>query len=76
MDGLPNELMPDPHVLQSEWSQIGDHRLTTLCGVVEWLGHYRGDDLVEIHPTVIEKSQPERDPKWKRLCDMLLTGSR
>ena len=29
MGGLLNELIPDPHVLQTEGSQIGDHRLST-----------------------------------------------
>ena len=35
MGGLPNEPIPDPHVLKTEGSQIVDHRLSTSCGVVE-----------------------------------------
>ena len=37
---------PDPHVPQTEGLLIGDHRLSTSCGVVEWPDHYCGDDLV------------------------------
>ena len=36
----------DPHVLKTEGFQIGDHRLSTWCGVVEWPDHHCGDDLV------------------------------
>ena len=31
---------------QTEGSQIGDHRLSTSCAVVEGLNHHCGDDLV------------------------------
>ena len=37
---------PTPHVPQTEGSQIGDRRLSTSCGVVEWPDHHCGDDLV------------------------------
>ena len=43
MGGLPNELIPDPHVPKTEGSQLGDHRLSTSCGVVD---HLFGNDLV------------------------------
>ena len=48
MGGLPNELIPDPHVPQTEESQIVDHRWSTSSGVVERPGADRhcGDDLV------------------------------
>ena len=46
MSGLPNELLPDPHVLQTEESLIGDHKLSTSRGVVERPDHHCGDDLV------------------------------
>ena len=35
---------PRPHVLQTEGSQIGDHRLCTKSGVVERPDYYCGDD--------------------------------
>ena len=35
-----------PHEPKTEGLQIGDHRLNTSCGVVEWPDHHRGDDLV------------------------------
>ena len=31
---------------QTEWSQIGDNRLTTSCGFVERPDHHCGDNLV------------------------------
>ena len=31
LDGLSNGPIPDPHVAQTEGSQIGDHRLSTSC---------------------------------------------
>ena len=34
MGGLPNELIPDPHIPKTVESQIGDRRLSTSCGVV------------------------------------------
>ena len=32
-------------------------------------------NFFEIRRTIIEKLQPEHDPKWPRLCDLLQTGS-
>ena len=46
MGGLPNELIPNPHVSQTNGSQIGDHRLITSCRFVERPDHQCGDDLV------------------------------
>ena len=46
MGGLSNEPVPDSHVAQTEVSQIGDHRLSTSCGIVERPNHHCGDDLV------------------------------
>ena len=48
MGGLSNEPIRDPHVPQTEELQIGDHRLSTSCGVVEWSDHHCGDDLASI----------------------------
>ena len=45
MGGQENELIPDPYVPQTEGSQIGDHRLSTSCEVVERPHHHCGDDL-------------------------------
>ena len=42
MGELPNGPISDPHV------QIGDHRLSISCAVVERPDHHCGDDLVEI----------------------------
>ena len=50
MNGLPNELIPDFHVPQTEESQIGDHRLSTSCVVVERPDHHCGDELVNLFP--------------------------
>ena len=46
MGGLPDELIPDSHVPLTEGSQIGDHRLSTSCEVVERPDHHCGDYLV------------------------------
>ena len=46
MGALPNVPIPDPHVPQTEGLQIGDHRSSTSCGVVERPDHRCGDDLV------------------------------
>ena len=35
MGGLSNGAIPDSHEPQTEELQIGDHRLSTSCGVVE-----------------------------------------
>ena len=43
MGGQPYELIPVPHVLQAEGLQIGEHRLSASCGVVE-----RPDALITI----------------------------
>ena len=49
MDEPPNVPIPDPHVPQTEGLQIiDDHRLITLCGVVERPNHHCGDDLIDI----------------------------
>ena len=48
MGGLSNKPTPDPHVPQTEGLQIGDHRLSTSCGVVKRPNHQCGDDLVTI----------------------------
>ena len=42
----PSELIPDPYLTQTKGSQIGNPRLSTSCGVVEWPDHHCGDDLV------------------------------
>ena len=42
MEGLLNELIPDPHVRQTEGLQIGDHTLSTSCGVVGQPDHHCG----------------------------------
>ena len=42
----PECVHPRPQVSQTERLQIGDHRLSTTCGVVERPGHHSGDDLV------------------------------
>ena len=41
-----------------------------------WITLSKTVNLFEIGWTVIEKSRPEHDPKWTRLCDLLPTGSR
>ena len=46
MGGLSNGSIPDLHASQTEGSQIGDHRLSISCGVVERPDHRCGDDLV------------------------------
>ena len=46
MGRLPNDFIPDPHVPQTEGSQIGDHRLSSSCGIVGRPNHNCGDDLV------------------------------
>ena len=46
MGGLLNELIPDAHVAQTEGSQIGDHRLSTSCGVIERPDYHCGNHLV------------------------------
>ena len=43
---LSNGSIPDPHVAQTDRLQIGDHRLSTSCGVAERSDHHCGDDLV------------------------------
>ena len=45
MGELPNVPIPDPHVPQTDGLQIGDHRLSISCAVVERLDHHCGDDL-------------------------------
>ena len=47
MGRLSNELIPDPYVPETEVSQIGDHRLSTPCEVVERLDHHCGDDHIQ-----------------------------
>ena len=46
MDELSNEPIPDSHIPKTEGLQIGDHRLSSSCGVVERPDHPCGDDLV------------------------------
>ena len=46
MGELPNAPISDPRVPQIEGLQIGDHRLSISCAVVEWPDHLCGDDLV------------------------------
>ena len=46
MGGLPNAPIPGRRVPQTEGLQIGDHRLSTSCLVVERSDHHCGDDLV------------------------------
>ena len=46
MGRLSNGPIPDSHVSQTEGLQIGDHRLSTSCGVVDRPDHHCGDDLV------------------------------
>ena len=45
MSELPSVLIPKPHVPQTEWLQVSDHRLSTSCGVVERPDHHCGDGL-------------------------------
>ena len=47
MGKLPNVPIPDPHLPQTEWLEIGDHTLS-ICAVVERPDHHCGDDLVVI----------------------------
>ena len=48
MGELPNALIPDPHVPQTEGLQIDDHRLSISCEVVGQPDHHHhcGDNLV------------------------------
>ena len=46
MGGLSNEPIPDSHAPQTGGLQFGDHRLSTLCGVIEQPDHHCGDDLI------------------------------
>ena len=46
MSEQTNALFPDPHELQIEGLQNGDHSLSTSCGVVERPDNHCGDDLV------------------------------
>ena len=49
MGGLSSEPIYYPHVPQTERvAKIGDNRLSTSFGVVEWPDHHCGNDLVEI----------------------------
>ena len=48
MSQLPNAPIPDSYVPQTEALQIGDHKLSISCGVVERPDHHCGDDLVEV----------------------------
>ena len=43
---------PTPHVPQTVGSQIGNHRSSTSCGVVERPDHHYGEDLVNTFHTV------------------------
>ena len=56
MCGLSNEPIPEPTRTPNRGSQIGDHRLSTSCGVVERPDQHCGDDLVlHIHLFVMNK---------------------
>ena len=46
MGELPNAPIHDTHVPQTDGLQIGDHRLSISCVVVERPDHHCGDDLV------------------------------
>ena len=48
MGELTNVCIPDPHVHQTVGLQIGDHRFSASCGVVERPDHHCGDDLVDL----------------------------
>ena len=66
MAGLLNELIPYPHVgpTKTMGSQIGDHGLSTSCGVVERPDSHCGDDLV-FHLTTLH---PKRERFWLFNC--------
>ena len=55
MGGLPNELILDPHVAQTEGLQIGDHKLSIACGVVERPDHHCGDDHAMLNLDIGDK---------------------
>ena len=71
-----NVPLPDPHVPQTEGLQIGDHRLSTLCGVVERPDRHCGDNLgnqnaiafsLNIKGHVIRRRLMSADTKCPRL---------
>ena len=54
-------------VLQTEGLQIGDHRLSITCGVVERLDHHCGDDLVNSRNDGVSNSFIEDIVKWRNV---------
>ena len=55
MGELPNALIPDPQVSQTDELQIGDHILGISCAVVERPYHHCGDDRVKFDIEVMAK---------------------
>ena len=54
-----------PHVSQTEGSQSGDHRLITLCGIIEQPDHHCGDDHVLLSAVDINMQMWSRDVGWE-----------
>ena len=69
MGGLSNGPIPDHHVLQTEGLQIGDHRLSTSCGVVERPDHHWDDDhllqiLESLYVPTVKDPLPSEMPDY------------
>ena len=57
MGELSNEPIPESCIPQMDGLQIGHHRLSTSCGVIERPDHHYSDDIVFIatvaHPSAV-----------------------